>query len=54
MLLAAAAVEAFWSSRHELGFTVLYTAGAALWILLACYFIFAGRERKRKSREMRP
>ena len=46
MLLGAAAIEAFWSSRHELGFTVRYAAGAAGWLLLVCYFVFAGRRRK--------
>jgi uncharacterized membrane protein SpoIIM required for sporulation len=48
MLFLAAAIEAFWSSRHELGFAVRYAAGSALWALLLCYFVFAGREGRRK------
>jgi uncharacterized membrane protein SpoIIM required for sporulation len=47
MLFAAAFIEAFWSSRFELGFTLRYAAGAAAWILLCVYFVFCGRERKR-------
>jgi hypothetical protein len=46
MLFLAAVIEAFWSSRHGLGFSVHYIAGAALWILLLCYFLFAGRGKK--------
>jgi hypothetical protein len=46
MLVAAACIEAFWSSHHELPLKLRYGAGAAGWALLACYFIFAGRERK--------
>ncbi|MDR3200164.1 MAG: stage II sporulation protein M [Spirochaetales bacterium] len=46
MLFLAAVIEAFWSSRHELGSTVHFAAGAALWILLLCYFLFSGREKK--------
>jgi hypothetical protein len=47
MLFVAAIIEAFWSSRHELGFPVHYAAGAAGWILLFAYFIFCGREKKK-------
>jgi uncharacterized membrane protein SpoIIM required for sporulation len=46
LLFLAAAVEAFWSSRHELPALAHYIAGAAGWILLLCYFLFAGREKK--------
>ena len=46
MLTAAAAVEAFWSSRHLLPAAVKYSAGGAGWILLLCYFIFCGRRRE--------
>ena len=44
MLLIAAAIEAFWSSRHELPISLRYGVGAALWILVAVYFLFAGRK----------
>jgi len=46
MLVLAAAVEAFWSSRHEIPAAVRYATGAAGWALVALYFVFAGRERK--------
>ena len=44
MLLIAAAIEAFWSSRHELPLMLRYGVGAALWILVAAYFLFAGKK----------
>jgi uncharacterized membrane protein SpoIIM required for sporulation len=47
MLFVAAVIEAFWSSRHEAGFTLHYAAGAAGWILLSVYFIFCGRQKNR-------
>ena len=43
MLLVAAGIEAFWSSRHELPSALRYGAGAAGWVLLTFYFLFAGR-----------
>ena len=43
MLLVAAGIEAFWSSRHELPLLVRYLAGAAGWVFVALYFVFAGR-----------
>ena len=43
MLVLAAAVEAFWSSRHEFPNFVLYGAGTMGWILVILYFVFAGR-----------
>jgi uncharacterized membrane protein SpoIIM required for sporulation len=42
MLVIAAVLEAFWSSRHELPLPLRYGAGAAFWILLLLYFLFAG------------
>jgi uncharacterized membrane protein SpoIIM required for sporulation len=47
MLLVAACIEAFWSSRHELPSVMRYGAGIAGWVLVLFYFVFAGRERKR-------
>jgi uncharacterized membrane protein SpoIIM required for sporulation len=47
MLFIAAIIEAFWSSRHELGFPARYAAGAAGWVLLFAYFILCGREKNR-------
>ena len=47
MLVIAAAIEAFWSSRHELPLTLRYGAGAAGWVLLLLYFLCAGRQGKR-------
>ena len=39
----AAAIEAFWSSRHEIPQEIRLAAGAALILLVAAYFVFAGR-----------
>jgi uncharacterized membrane protein SpoIIM required for sporulation len=46
MLVIAASIEAFWSSRHTLPLELRYGAGAALWVLLLLYFILAGRKEK--------
>ncbi len=43
MLLVAALIEAFWSSTVTLPSAVRYGVGAALWVLTALYFLFAGR-----------
>ena len=53
MLVIAAAIEAFWSSRHELSLALRYGAGAAGWVLVTLYFVFAGREGKRRERNKR-
>jgi uncharacterized membrane protein SpoIIM required for sporulation len=45
MLVIAACLEAFWSSRHTLPVMLRYGTGASLWVLLLCYFIFAGRKK---------
>jgi uncharacterized membrane protein SpoIIM required for sporulation len=45
MFFAAAFVEAFWSPLTEIPFHFKITAGAAGWILLLGYFLFAGRAR---------
>jgi uncharacterized membrane protein SpoIIM required for sporulation len=44
MLVIAAFIEAFWSSKHQLPFALRITAGAVFWILLLLYFLFAGRK----------
>ena len=43
MLLIAAVIEAFWSSKHLFPAQLRIGAGVALWILLLLYFLFAGR-----------
>jgi len=43
MLFIAAAIEAFWSSKHTLPFTLRIGAGIAVWILVLSYFLFTGR-----------
>jgi uncharacterized membrane protein SpoIIM required for sporulation len=43
LLVIAAAVEAFWSSRHLMGVTIRYVVGALGWVLLLLYFLLAGR-----------
>jgi hypothetical protein len=45
MLVIAACVEAFWSSRFTTPLQLRYGAGTAGWVLLAVYFIFAGRNK---------
>ena len=47
MLVVAAAIEAFWSSRHEFPPALRCGAGAAGWVLLLFYFVLAGRRGKR-------
>jgi len=44
MLVIAAVIEAFWSSRHEIGETVRFIAGFSAALLVTAYFIFAGRK----------
>ena len=44
MLFIAAVIEAFWSSRHTLPFTLRIGAGIGVWLLVLSYFLFAGRE----------
>jgi uncharacterized membrane protein SpoIIM required for sporulation len=46
MLVVAASVEAFWSSRHELPLPLRYGAGGFSWLLVILYFLFSGREKK--------
>jgi len=50
MLVLAAAIEAFWSSRHEFPLTLRYGAGAAGWAFVILYFMFAGRQGKSEKR----
>ena len=47
MLVLAACIEAFWSSRHEFSLALRYSAGTAGWLLVILYFSFAGRSKKR-------
>jgi len=52
MLVIAAVIEAFWSSKQYLPFPLLIGAGISVWILLFLYFLFMGRESvKRKNSE---
>jgi uncharacterized membrane protein SpoIIM required for sporulation len=43
MLVIAAAIEAFWSSRYLFPLQLRIAVGSGFWILLLLYFIFAGR-----------
>jgi uncharacterized membrane protein SpoIIM required for sporulation len=47
LLVAAAGIEAFWSSRFTLPLRLRYGAGIGLWVLLILYFLFAGTSRRR-------
>ncbi|MDR0402075.1 MAG: stage II sporulation protein M [Treponema sp.] len=51
MLVIAAAIEAFWSSRHELPVEIRYGAGIFFIVIIAAYFIFAGRRGKPAGEE---
>ena len=44
-LLLAAFVEAYWSSMTAPTPMTKYLVGAALWLLVATYLLFAGRNR---------
>jgi uncharacterized membrane protein SpoIIM required for sporulation len=44
MLLGAAFLEAFWSSKHVLGDTVRYAVGACLWVFVLAYLLGVGRD----------
>ncbi|GHV65843.1 hypothetical protein AGMMS49587_20470 [Spirochaetia bacterium] len=46
MLVVAAVIEAFWSSRYALGEALRYGVGISLWVLLLLYFLFAGRGKR--------
>jgi uncharacterized membrane protein SpoIIM required for sporulation len=48
LLVAAAGIEAFWSSRFTLPLPLRYGAGIGLWVLLILYFLFAGSPRRRR------
>jgi uncharacterized membrane protein SpoIIM required for sporulation len=43
LLVAAAAVEAFWSPRFQAGAVIHYVLGGLGWVLLILYFALAGR-----------
>ena len=43
MLVIAAVIEAFWSSRHEIDQTVRFAAGFSAILLVIIYIVFAGR-----------
>lgn len=45
MLFIAAFVEAFWSSSSTVTKEIKYGVAAMLWLLVICYFLFAGRGR---------
>ncbi|MCL2006966.1 MAG: stage II sporulation protein M [Treponema sp.] len=49
MLVIAACIEAFWSSRHEFPLALRYSFGAIGWVILILYFTFAGRFSGRKQ-----
>ena len=46
MLIVAAGIEAFWSSRHEFSPALRYGAGAACWAFVIFYFVFAGNKKR--------
>jgi uncharacterized membrane protein SpoIIM required for sporulation len=51
MLTAAALIEAFWSSRHEISPHIRYGAGAGIILLLVLYLLLSGASLGRPSPE---
>lgn len=49
MLLIAAFIEAFWSSKAGLPIAVKMGVGVCLWVLVMGYLLFAGREHRRAA-----
>jgi uncharacterized membrane protein SpoIIM required for sporulation len=47
LLVLAAVIEAFWSSRHLMPPAIRYGAGAAAWALVIGYFTLMGRDKGR-------
>ena len=45
MLVIAAVIEAFWSSKHHFPFMLRISAGAGVWVMLLFYFLFADRKK---------
>jgi len=45
MLIIAAVIEAFWSSKHLLPVQLRIGTGISLWVLVLFYFLLAGRKR---------
>jgi uncharacterized membrane protein SpoIIM required for sporulation len=45
MLIVAAFLEAFWSSKGALPAEIKFTVGSILWSFIVVYFLFAGRRR---------
>ena len=43
MIFLAAFIEAFWSSRSDIPFSIKLSFGLGLWGLCFLYFVFAGR-----------
>jgi len=46
MLVVAAVIEAFWSSRHMLPLSLRLGVGVLMWFLVLGYFLLAGRKTK--------
>jgi len=51
MLVIAAGIEAFWSSKHQFPFMLRITVGISIWILLLFYFLFSGRKYAAKEKQ---
>jgi uncharacterized membrane protein SpoIIM required for sporulation len=51
MLVIAATIEAFWSSRHLMGAGIRYIVGSLGWALLVLYFALAGRSKTTNSKD---
>jgi uncharacterized membrane protein SpoIIM required for sporulation len=49
MLVIAACIEAFWSSRFQMPVQLRYGTGVAGWVLLCLYFVLAGRKNELRS-----
>jgi uncharacterized membrane protein SpoIIM required for sporulation len=54
MLVIAAVIEAFWSSRFQVEAGIRFAAGALGWVLLILYFVLAGRGKEGSCRKTVP
>ena len=54
MLLIAAFIEAFWSSKAEVSAAVKYSVGLALWVFVISFCVFAGRRYAVKISSAKP
>jgi len=53
MLVLAAVIEAFWSSKHNLPIQLRIGTGIGCWVMVLFYFLFAGRSFSKEKTEVK-